>query len=308
MLDLNAIMLFASVVEAGSYTRAAEKLGIPKSTISRRISQMEKELDVRLLQRNTRGLSLTQVGKKVYEGSFNILREARAVQATVESTREGISGQLRITAPISINQRVLSSLCGSYLQQYPQVELDVQFTNGEVDLITDGFDIAIVFGPLANSDLIAKPLFKRDMFLVASRQYLQDHDTPTDIASLSDHAGILLGNQRSIPIWPMGIENKTLVSFNAKVRANSVEMLKQMVKDGIGVAMMTSTDCQHELDSGEFIQLLSHIPIEPLQAFGLYSSRHQLASKITSFLEYFTQHIDSHESHQVLKLATLHSV
>ncbi len=308
MLDLNALMLFATVVEAGSFTQAAYSLGMPKSTISRKISQMEKELDVRLLQRNTRGLSLTQEGKKVYEHSANILREAKAVQATVESTRDGISGKLRITAPISINQNVISSLCSSFLQQHPQIELDIQFTNGDVDLITHGYDIAIMFGPLANSDLIAKPLFQREMLLVASCHYLQQYGTPTDLKSLSKHAGILLGNHRSSPIWPMGIENKSLISFHAKARANSAVVMRQMVKDGLGIAMMTSTDCKHELDSGEFIRILSHIPIEPLRAYALYSSRQQLAPKISCFIDYFAKHIDSHETQDILKLPNIHSV
>ncbi len=309
MLDINAMMLFAKVVEAQSYSKAAKDVGIPKSTISRKISQIEEHLGVRLLQRNSRGLSLTEVGRQVYDNCLNILREVEAVQATVENTRQDVSGALRVVVPTSFNQDVIATLCSGFLKQSPKVELEIQFSDCNVDLIGQGYDIAIMFGPLVSSDLVARLLFTRQMILVASPLYLESHGQPGSTEALSSHKGILLGNHQSTPIWPLGQgEKKKLVSFKAKVWVNSSTVMKQMAKDGLGVAMVTAANCRQELRSGELVQLLKDWPIEPLSAYGLYSSRYQLAPKISVFLDYFAQHFDKHESQTLLKFSPLQVV
>lgn len=300
--DPKAMLLFAKVVQAGSYSKAARDLGVPKSTISRKISQMESELDVRLLQRNTRGLSLTQAGKQVFDNCLRVQREVESMSATVENLRQDVSGSLRIGMPVSFNQEVIANLCVGFLQKYPKVDLEVQFTDGDINLIAQGYDITVMFGPLPSSELIAKRLFERSLMLVASPSYLTENSTPVTLKDLSEHQGILLGNVHSAPIWPLGTGGeKSLVSFKAKVTVNSSAAIKQMVGAGLGIGLLTSAQCMQEIQSGQLIQVLENYPIEPLKAYGLFSSRFQLAPKITVFLNYFAEQIDYHETHQQLR-------
>ncbi len=309
MIDLNAMMLFARVVEAQSYTRAAREMGIPKSTISRKISQIEEQLGVRLLQRNSRSLSLTELGAQVYENCVNILHEMESVQATIENSRQDVSGALKVVVPISFNQDAIATLCAGFLKKYPGVELNLQFSDGNIDLIGRGYDIAVMFGPLTNSDLVARLLFERPMVLVASPAYVRAQGRPDSPQALAQHQGILLGGHNAAAIWPLGTgKQKSLISFKAKVCANSASAVKQMAQAGLGIAMMTEAQCRRELKNGELVQLLRDYPIEPLKAYGLYSSRYQLAPKISVFLDYFAKHIDNHESQPLLRLAAVRPV
>ncbi|MEH6558422.1 MAG: LysR family transcriptional regulator [Oceanicoccus sp.] len=303
MLDINAMLLFARVVAAQSYTQAAKDTGIPKSTLSRKIAQLEEHLDVRLLQRNSRSLSLTDEGSQVYEKALNILREVEAVELSVESARQDVSGTLRVLFPISFDQNIATSLCAGFLKKYPKIETVLQFSDGDVDLISQNFDIAVAFGPLSSSNLIAKPLFQRDMILVASPAYLEKQGTPTAIADLAEHQGILLGNNYSMPIWPMGTgTQKSLVSFHPKACVNSAAAVKQLVMADLGIAMLSESQCKLEIQRGTLVQILKEFPLEPLKAYGLYSSRNQLSPRISCFLDYVNQSFGQAESQQLLRL------
>lgn len=309
MIDLNAMILFAKVVDAQSYSQASRDAGIPKSTISRKISQMEEELGVRLLQRNTRQLRLTQVGREVYDNCVNILREVHAVHATIENARDEVSGSLKVVLPISFNQDVMASLCAGFLKLHPKVDLEVQFSDGETDLIGSNSDIAVAFGPLANSDSVARLLFERKRVLVASPAYVKQRGHPNTIEDLAEHDGLMLGNSRSAPIWPLGThQEKRLATIKPKAWANSSATIKQMAKEGLGIALMSQTQCQQEIDSGALIRILPNLNIEPIQAFGLYASRFQLAPKISRFLDYFAQHIDKQEMSYPLRLSPVKAV
>lgn len=309
MIDLNAMMLFAKVVDAQSYSQAARDAGIPKSTISRKISQMEEALGVRLLQRNTRQLRLTQVGREVYDNCLNILREVHSVHATIENAREDVSGNLKVVLPIAFNHEVMAALCSGFMKLHPKVDLEVQFADGEIDLIGQNCDIAVMFGPLASSDLVARLLFERTLTLVASPAYLQINGEPESIESLQEHYGLMLGTSRSAPIWPLGAgADKRLVSFKPRAWANSSAAIKQMAKDGLGIALMTQTQCRRELQTGELQRLLPNLAIEPIRAYGLYSSRYQLAPKISRFLDYFAKHIDKQEMSYPVRLSPVKAV
>jgi DNA-binding transcriptional LysR family regulator len=237
------------------------------------------------------------------------MHEMESVQATIENSRHDVSGALKVAVPISLNQDPIATLCAGFLKKYPNVELDIQFSDVNIDLIGQGYDISIMFGPLTSSDLVARPLFERPMILVASPDYIRTHGEPSSPQELTQHQGILLGDRRSAPIWPIGSgRQKSLISFKAKVCANSSTTVKQMAKSGLGIAMMTKAQCVTELQQGELVQLLRDCEIEPLKAYGLFSSRYQLAPKISVFLDYFSQHIDNYESQQVIRLTPVRAI
>lgn len=301
MADLNGMMLFAAVVRAKGFSQAARDLGLPKSTISRKVAQLEEQLGVRLLQRDTRNLSLTQVGALFYQHCSVIGDEIEAAKATIENTHNDVSGSLRIAIPVSFSQELIASMCSGFMRLYPNIELDVQFTDSEVSLVGEGYDIAIKYGPLQSSDLVARLLFERQPILVASPGYLKNQGTPATPKDLALHQGILLGTSRSLPIWPLGKGNrKTMANFKRKVRANSGIMVKQLALDDFGIAMLSNSVCKNELANGSLVPILQEWPIEAFKVYGVYSSRRQLATNISVFLDFFTKRFNSQESLQSL--------
>ncbi|MBB1268897.1 LysR family transcriptional regulator [Shewanella sp. SR44-3] len=299
MPDLNGMMLFAAVVRAKGFSQAAREVGQPKSTISRKVAQLEEQLGVRLLQRDTRNISLTQVGALFFQHCDSISQEIEAAKATIENTHSDISGALRVAIPVSFSQDVIGSLCSNFMRLYPNIELDVQFTDNDVGLVGEGYDIAIKYGPLQSSDLVAKLLFERQPILVASPSYIKNHGTPATPHELAQHKGILLGTTLSAPIWPLGKGNrKTMATFNRKVRVNSASMVKRLAIDAYGIAMLSNTSCKQELASGALVPILQEWPMEPFKVYGVYSSRRQLATNISAFLEFFAKRYGSQESLQ----------
>ena len=303
MPDLNGMMLFAAVVRAKGFSQAAREIGQPKSTISRKVAQLEEQLGVRLLQRNTRNLSLTQVGALFYQHCESISNEVEAAKATIENTHNDVSGSLRIAIPVSFSQNLIAHLCSGFMRLYPKIQLDVQFTDNEVGLVGEGYDIAIKYGPLQSSDLVARLLFERQPILVASPTYLKFKGMPAVPQDLKKHQGILLGTSRSAPIWPLGKGNqKTMVSFQRKIRVNSAVMVKQLALDDFGIAMLSNSSCKNELARGSLVPLLQEWPIESFKVYGVYSSRRQLATNISVFLDFFTKRFSTQESLQSLML------
>ena len=303
MPDLNGMMLFAAVVRAKGFSQAARETGLPKSTISRKVAQLEEQLGVRLLQRDTRNLSLTQVGALFFQHCDSISNEIEAAKATIENTHNDVSGSLRVAIPVSFSQETIANLCSGFMHLYPNVELDVQFTDSDVGLVGEGYDIAIKYGPLQSSDLVARLLFERQPILVASPSYLKNHGTPATPQELSTHNGILLGTSRSAPIWPLGKgTRKTMVTFQRKVRVNSAIMVKKLALDDFGVAMLSNSSCKQEIASGSLVPILQEWPIEPFKVYGVYSSRRQLASNISAFLDFFNKRFTSQESLQSLMM------
>jgi len=251
------------------------------------------------LQRNTRGLSLTHEGMMVYQHCSNIVQEVEAVRLAVESTHQDVSGTLRVVMPASFNQEVIGNLCCGFMRQYPNVDLDIQFTDVEVNLVGEGYDIAIRYGPLVVSDLVARLLFERQPILTASPAYLKAQGTPVTPRELTEHKGIQLGGPYSMAIWPIGEgTEKSMVSFVRKVRVNSEIMARQMARAGVGIAMLSEPVCREALQSGKLLQLLPEWTIESTKVYGVYASRHQLSAKISSFLDFFARHFAHHESIQ----------
>lgn len=301
MPDLNGMMLFAAVVRANGFSQAAREIGMPKSTISRKVAQLEEQLGVRLLQRDTRNLSLTQVGALFYQHCTSINDEIEAAKATIENTHNDVSGSLRVAIPVSFSQQLIANLCSGFMRLYPNVELDVQFTDNDIGLVGEGYDIAIKYGPLQSSDLVARLLFERQPILVASPGYLKTHGTPANPQELAAHSGILLGTSRSAPIWPLGKgARKTMVNFKRKVRVNSAVMVKQFVMDDFGIAMLSNSACKNELANGLLVPILQEWPMEAFKVYGVYSSRRQLATNISVFLDFFHKRFTSQESLQSL--------
>src|SRR5713101_7275743 len=192
-MDLNEILVFARVVQAGSFTAAAAALGMPKSSVSRKVSDLEERLKSRLLQRTTRKLSLTDVGRTYYDYCARIVGEIEDGERAVSRLQEAPRGLLRVTAPINV--AFLGPIVSDYLKRYPEVRLDLFCTGRTVDLVEERFDVAIRAGTLADSTLIARSLGSAGWLLVATPAYLKKHGRPRTPEDLKKHDCMFFGSR-----------------------------------------------------------------------------------------------------------------
>src|SRR5215468_8796544 len=189
--DLNAMVVFAAVADTGSFTAAARYLAMPKSTVSRKVGELEKRLGARLIQRTTRRLSLTDIGRVYSEHCARIGREADEADLAIQQMQATPRGLLRITAPPSF--QTLGQIAAEFLKRYPDVRIEVVCTERHVDLVAEGFDVAVRVGPLTDSNLIARKLAEVKQVLVAAPGYLRRRRRPRGPMDLREHETIGLG-------------------------------------------------------------------------------------------------------------------
>lgn len=229
---------FVRVVESGSFTAAARALGLPKSSVSRRVSALEEALRVRLLQRSTRKLVPTEAGGVYFERARAALAGLSDAGAAVTDMSRDVAGPIRFTAA-SDNTGYLVSVIGAFLSQHPKVRLDVVFTPRRVDLLAEGFDLALRAGPLVDSSLVVRRLGRTDLGLYAARRYLRDAGTPKRVPELSKHRFVLFGDgpQRE-QLRLTGPDGEETVRINGSLVAHDMAFSVDAAAAGLGVAVL----------------------------------------------------------------------
>uniref|UniRef100_UPI002FC96B14 LysR family transcriptional regulator n=2 Tax=Pseudomonas TaxID=286 RepID=UPI002FC96B14 len=263
-MGLDDALIFTRVVECHSFTHAALGLGMQKSTVSRRIALLEERLGVRLLNRTTRKLRLTEVGQAYYERCRQIMLDfAEAEQAVMQLQLEP-SGLLRISAPIEFGQLFLGRVLGEFMRQYPQITAEVELTSRNVDPVEEGVDIVILVGQPQDSTLIARKLFESERRLCASPDYLARHGTPRTAADLASHRAILLPHDSS-RYWPLLDES---IACQRVLACNNITFAREAALAGAGIAGLPSMICERAIQGGRLIELLpgARLPVGELYA------------------------------------------
>lgn len=236
--DLNDIAVFAKVVEARSFTGAGKQLGMPRSTVSRRIAELERRLGARLLHRTTRKLRLTDVGSRYYERCASGLEAIEQAEACVRAASDQPRGRIRITAPFSMESHLGPALT-AFLARYPDVNVEVELAQRMVDLIGEDFDLAIrATGHLPDSTLVARQLSTGDAALFASRSYLDAHPAVTTPHDLSTHATVTFGPQARSWKLVRGNEAPIEVAINPRLTVNGPSLALAAAVAGAGIAML----------------------------------------------------------------------
>ena len=200
-MDLNALLVFAKVAETSSFSEAARRLGIPVSTVSRRVAELENQLGVRLLDRSTRNLRLTDLGSEVLEHALRSVESVEAIQNIISNQRSSVRGSLRLSAPPSISDTLLTPLATAFQASYPEVRVQILITERMVDHISDGVDIAFRLGALKDSSLVALKLLTYRHQLVASPAYLENCDPPENPQDLLRHRLIAFSHWKPESSW-----------------------------------------------------------------------------------------------------------
>ncbi|RJG13815.1 LysR family transcriptional regulator [Pseudomonas cavernicola] len=281
-MGLDDALIFTRVVECHSFTQAALGLGMQKSTVSRRIALLEERLGVRLLNRTTRKLRLTEVGQAYYERCRQIMLDFAEAEQAVMQLQQEPSGLLRITAPIEFGQLLLGRVLGAFMRQYPQITAEAEITSRHVDPVEEGVDIAILLGQPQDSTLIARKLFASSRRLCASPAYLAAHGVPVTAEQLATHRAILLP-QDSPRYWPLLGES---IPCQRVLSCNNITFAREAALAGAGIAGLPVMISEAMVQSGQLIELLpgARLPISELYA--VYPSRRFQAMKVKAFLDF----------------------
>ncbi len=239
-MGLDDALIFTRVVELHSFTQAAQSLGMQKSTVSRRIALLEERLGVRLLNRTTRKLRLTEVGQAYYERCRQIMHDFAEAEQAVMQLQQAPSGLLRITSPIEFGQMFLARVLGDFMRQYPQITAEVELASRSVDPLQEGVDIVIMVGQPEDSTLVARRLLSTSRWLCASPDYLAAHGTPTSVAELAGHRAVLLSTD-SQRYWPLSGET---LPCHRVLSCNNITFAREAVVAGAGIAALPALICR----------------------------------------------------------------
>ncbi|MEK9713334.1 MAG: LysR family transcriptional regulator, partial [Thalassolituus sp.] len=259
--DLNEMAIFVHVVEAGSFTGAARHLGLPKSTVSRKITQLEERLGVRLIQRTTRSLRLTDTGNAYYNQCARILGEIEEANIAVTRMQSTPTGTLRITAPVLFGSTVLSGLIAEFCDKHPQVTIDMVLSDQKLDLVQEGIDVAFRVGTLEDSSLIGRHLGDVRSILCASPDYLKAHGTPAHPDQLADHHLMTLSPW---PSWQLcGPAEQTYNHHvKARIQVNDFASIYTLALSGAGIAPLPTLIAAPAIRTGSLQSVLPDWPFE----------------------------------------------
>jgi len=263
--DLDGMALFVRIVEEGSLSAAGRTLGLPKATVSRRLAQLEASVGAPLLARSTRALSVNDAGRRFFERVQSIVHDAETARSEIKSANSEPSGILRITAPIIFGEVVVAPGLMQFLQRYPKVQADLHFSDERVNIIAEGFDLAIRMGEIEDSDLIGRRLTEVSMVLVASPSYLAIHGAPKAVHDLRDHAAVL--TQKKFDHWIVGGET---VRLRWRVSTGSMVVTRNAVRDGLGIARMPAFFVARDLAEGTLRRVLPRFGTPGFRATALY--------------------------------------
>ncbi|WP_421192595.1 LysR family transcriptional regulator [Aeromonas jandaei] len=284
-VDLELMGLFATVVEQGSFTRAAELMGMPKSSVSQKISRLEAQLGVRLLQRTTRRLSLTPQGEVYVEHCQGLLMLARSANLAMARLRSAPAGRVRITAPEATGTLLLGRILAEFRALYPEVVLELTLSDEQLDLVGEGYDLALRAAPLKDSSLICRRIGQVPRHLVAAPAYLAAHGMPQQLSDLGRYACLV---HSALPLWPL--QEGGWRPQGACI-SNSLLALRELAINEGGIALLPHHVCEGDLASGRLQKVLPELAVPPNPFYLIYPSREHLAPALRTLMDFVAERL-----------------
>ncbi|MFC3715737.1 LysR family transcriptional regulator [Luteimonas soli] len=295
MQDLNDLYYFSAVVDHGGFAAAERALGIPKSRLSRRISQLEAELGVRLLQRSTRRFAVTDVGQSVYRHAQSMLAEAQAAREVVDRLSAEPRGVVRVSVPVGLAQQQIPMLLPDFLAKYPQVRVQMHVSNRRVDVINEGFDVAIRVRTKFDDDgsLVMRSFGQIQELLVASPGYLDRTGRPTDPEQLRDHVTLTMSEDEVRQRWELQGRDGEIRRIDLKPRVSGFDfpMLMALAKQGLGITMLPETLCAEAVRAGELEVVLPEWRLPQGIAHAVFASRRGLLPAVRVFIDFLAERL-----------------
>lgn len=286
------MMIFVAVVESGSFSRAAERLGQANSAISRAIKKLESKLGVNLLNRTTRQLSLTEEGERYFRRIQGVLQEMAAAETEVMEAKLTPRGVLRIDAATPVMLHFVMPMIKPFRERYPEITLSLVSSETFINLIERKVDVAIRVGKLTDSSLRARPIFTSYRKLIASPDYLARYGVPKTAEDLKNHTCLGFTEPVSLNTWPVAAQDGQLYEIDCDISSNSGETLKHLCLNGNGIASLSDFMIAKELESGELVEVLAskRLPVEtPFSA--VYYSDRAVSTRIRAFIDFISEYL-----------------
>jgi DNA-binding transcriptional LysR family regulator len=292
--EFEQITAFLAAVEHGGFTAAGQALGRDGSILSRRVTALEKRLGVRLMERTTRRLALTEAGEAFHQRMRGALQALQEIEQDTASAATGVRGTLRIALPATFGQMWVAPILPAFLAAYPDLVVETAFEDRYVDLVAESFDVAVRIGTLTDSRLVARRLAPSRRLLCASPAYLQAHGTPVRPADLAQHACLGFSRLASHPLWHLRDGDKaTAIRIAGPLVTNDAQSLVQAAVSGAGIAMVSDWLAGPELCSGRLVPVLPDHPVENNETVYLvHPSARLVPGKTRAFAEWVTAQLD----------------
>ncbi|MCU7934340.1 MAG: LysR family transcriptional regulator [Candidatus Thiodiazotropha sp. (ex Dulcina madagascariensis)] len=291
MWRLDDIEIFVSVVEQGSFVQAAKRLNAPTSTVSRRISELEAALDIKLIERTSRKLHVTEKGQELFDHALHHVKEIRQQGNMLMNSRDQLRGKITITVPTFLGNAVLAPWLFEFLAKHSDIELNIKLSNHFEDLIDEGIDLAIRIGPLNDSQFIAQFLCSTEYRLCASPEYLQQNPSIETVDDLLRHDVMLLPHQNmTLDLMNVRTHETYSLSTSSRMNCNDIEMMRQAAVNGVSIACLPHLSVQKLVSSGELVTLLDEYEISPSRdIYTVYPSRKHLSAKTRLLINFLKE-------------------
>ncbi|NLS13288.1 LysR family transcriptional regulator [Vibrio sp. SM6] len=288
-MKLDDLNLFRLVVENGSYTATSRKTMIPVATITRRIQALEDSVNLRLLNRHARKLSLTEAGERYYSECSPLLQRLTMTAEEIQDECRGASGKLRITAPYNLTKRMMMPLFNSFMEKYPDISIDLMTDSDADKLDPTEWDVIFRVGRQRDSSLIARKIGEVEDILVASPRYLELHPAPTHAEELSQHA--LLKGSPLMKWTLLNNEGDMVVNVDrGRFQANALNVIRSACSEGLGITLMPDVMIKEYIEDGSLVRILPDWSANPRDIYMLYNHKDHLPEKVRLFIDHIIGH------------------
>lgn len=287
MDKLNAISVFCKVIETQSFTQAANQQNISVAMASKLVSQLEEHLKTRLLQRTTRKIVPTEAGMLYYQRCQAILLDLSEADSSISNMATSLQGNLLISVPRDFGLLYISPNLPKFIELHPNLHIEIEFEDKRVDLVAEGYDLALRIGYMQDSSLVARKISSSPMHFVASPSYLESRGTPLTPDDLEYHQGLLYKSSLNQVHWQSTKANQIQrYKIQSKVVSNNGMALLEMTKAGLGISNAPDFFVKDALASGELVEILSEYKQKPLDIYVVYPNRRHLPAKVRAFIEF----------------------
>ncbi|MEP3276183.1 MAG: LysR family transcriptional regulator [Stappiaceae bacterium] len=287
---IDGMRAFSQVVATGSFTNAADRLNISKKLVSKYVAELETHLGTRLLNRTTRSLSLTEAGTMYHTGCVQLLDDLEELETSVQNQISSPKGRLHVSVPTTFGEAYIVPLIGRFREKYPDVTIDLRLNDRYVDLIDEGFDVAIRIGVLEDSSLVARKLAPAPILVCAAPDYLALNGRPESPADLKHHQCIVDTNYRSGANWSFQKGDRRItVAVSGGIAVNSARSARDIALGGCGIAFCPAFIVGEDIRNGRLVPLLSAYSESNLAIYAVYNANRNLTPKVRAFIDFLNQ-------------------
>ena len=283
---LHDMTLFVEVARTGSFSRASANIRVPGATLSRRIAAMEREFGVRLFDRTTRKVELTEAGRRYFERCESLVDEARLAQEALRDAAKGLTGHVRVSMPVDMGVNHVGPLLPEFARRYPGISFELDLSPSKRDLVGEHVDVAIRIGAVKGDQLIVRRIGTVEMLMFAAPVYLERHGEPQQPADLVEHECITLPTPQREARWCLQRDAAAMeVTVRGRFTVNNLGLMRMLAERGLGIAVLSHTLAREAVNAGRLVQVLQGWALPPLPVHAVMSSRRQPAS-VRSFVDF----------------------